>query len=614
MRGDIFTNGSWGMRFDSNYKVRYKYNGNFSFNYENIIQSYKGFDDYAKSTNYNIRWSFSQDTKSSPNSRLSASVNLGSSTYYRESLNQFNASQILNNTLASSISYYKKFVGTPFNANVTMTHSQNTNNQTINMTFPSIQLNMERQYPFAGKGGIKKNPIQKMGFTYSSQGEYRINTTDDSFFKQEMFDTAKSGIQHSTGTNTNIKAFRYFTLSPSISYKEVWNFDYIEKSYDTTNDEVITETKNGFKSFREYNFGMSLSTNVYGTFNFKKGRLKTIRHTFRPSISYGYRPDFANGYNQTVQADATGTNFETYSPFDEGIYGTPGAGLSNSVGISLNNVLEAKVVPKDPESDEEDKKVFLLNNLNFSTAYNITLDSLRWSPVSFSAGTRILKDKMTINLSGSMDPYQVNDSGTRINKFNKSLLRLTNANLSANYSISSRDLQKKEGKDTSQNTNANAIETPDIIGANIDPTNRFRQNQQNAQQNQQQNPNDKNEDKKATLYQATIPWSINFGYSASYRDNGIGTSGIQSHSMIFSGDIELSPKWKVGYSSGYDIEDGAFTPTRLNFHRDLDSFEFNFNWVPFGTRTQYTFLIRVKSSVLNALKWEKVKPADRTLF
>ena len=173
--------------FNSNYKLRYKFSGNFSFNYENNIQSYKGFDDFRKSANYNLRWSFTQDGKSSPNSRFSASVNLGSSKYYRESLNEVNTSQFLNNTLSSSISYYKNFVNTPFNVNATITHSQNTNTETINMTLPTIQSSVSRIFPFSSDTGTKKGIIQNIDFQYNLRAENRIVTTDSSFFKKEMW-------------------------------------------------------------------------------------------------------------------------------------------------------------------------------------------------------------------------------------------------------------------------------------------------------------------------------------------------------------------------------------------------------------------------------------------
>jgi hypothetical protein len=602
--GDVYSNGSWGTRISSNYKKRYRFNGTFSFNFENIINGIRGFSTYSKSNNFNLRWSHSQDQKASPNSRFTASVNLGSSRFFRESLNQLNVAQTQNNTLNSSINYSKTFVDTPFNMAITASHQQNTNTEKITMTLPSLTLNMNRLYPFAGKDGLKKNPIQKLGFNYNMQGQYLINTTDDEFFTSKMFETARSGVQHKTSTSTNIKAFKYFTLSPSANYEETWQFDYIKKAYDVTDNVVVTDTLRGFKTYREYNMGVSLSTNIYGTFNFNKGRLKAIRHTIRPTISYSYRPDFKDNYIKEVQQSALATDLQQYTVFDQGIYGAPSSGLSNSIGLSLNNVLEAKMAPKDPESDEEDEKIMLLNNLNFNSSYNIAADSLRWSNVRFSAGTRLLKDKLALNFNGTLDPYQVNESGTKIDKFNPNIFRLTNASLTANYSISSADFDKsKEGSKDKNNGNG-ANNPPDVMGANIDPT-----NNQGRRENTSESKTSKTE-----LYRAKIPWSINLVYSANYSNNGVDPGKIGVHTLGFGGNIELSPKWEVGYSSGYDVKKGAFSFSRFNFTRDLDSWRFNFNWVPFGTNSSYTFFIGIKSSTLADLKWDKNKPPDRRLF
>ncbi|WP_299103895.1 putative LPS assembly protein LptD [uncultured Tenacibaculum sp.] len=613
--GDLYTNGSWGLRGDSNYYVRYKFSGTFSIRFENLLQSIQGLSDFSKSTNFNIRWSHSQDSKSSPHSRFSASVNLGSSRYYRQSLNEFNSSQFLNNTLSSSISYYKKFVGTPFNMNVTATHSQNTNTQQITMTLPSLQLNMDRIYPFAGKGGVKKTPIQKIGLNYSMQGEFRINTTDDDFFTSKMFEEAKSGIKHNVSANTNIKAFKYFTLSPNATFNETWGFKKLNKRFDptATNSQgnlgaVVNDTISGFNRFHEYSFGLSLSTQVYGNFTFKKGRLKAIRHTIRPSISYGYRPNFAENYNLQVQQSIDPTDLLTYSPFGEGIgaFSGPSSGISNSIGISVNNVLEAKVAPKDPDSDEEDKKITILNNLNFSTSYNIAADSLRWSPISANAGTRLFKDKLALNMNATFDPYQLNDEGQRINKFNSGLLRMTNFGLTANYSLSSKDFEKQNEGDSANNGNG-AQDTPDVFGENLPTTNEFGSNVRDRQNNQPKT-------KEAELYRAKIPWTLNLAYAMSYTNNSLDGGRIGNNSLMFSGDVELSPKWKVGFASGYDIKQNSFTYTRLSFSRDLDSWRFNFNWTPFGTNSSYYFFIGVKSGVLSDLKWDKNKPPDRVLF
>ncbi len=614
LTGDIYSNGSWAINSNSNYYVRYKYSGNFSFRYQNLINGIRGFNDYSKGINYNIRWSHSQDSKSSPNSRLSASINLGSSKFYRNSMNEIDANQYLNNTMSSSISYYKKFAGTPFNMNVSLNHSQNSNNESIDMTFPSLQVSMDRQYPFAGKGGIKKNAFQKIGVGYSMSGKYQISTNDDEFFTSKMWKGARSGIQHSLNANTNMKVFKYFTLSPNASYRDVWYFDRIEKRYDKNiivngkkQGGIVNDTINGFNRFNTYNVGASLSTNIYGTFNFKKGRLKAIRHTIRPSVSWSYQPNMAEKHMKKVQRSNKPNDFQEYNAFTGGIYGSPSSSESNSLNFSLNNTLEAKVSPKEGSNKEEDEKITLLNNLNFSTSYNMVADSLRWSNVSFSAGTSLFKRRLNLNVSGSLNPYQVTDKGVKINKFNPKIFRLENANISANFSISNKDFQKSEDDDEG-NLNEDVNNTNDVYGAKIGENSNDFAHQLNGNQRQT------NSKKTTKLYHASMPWKIDFVYSIGYRNDGYRTDEVQNHTIGFNGSLEFSPKWKIGFSSGYDFKDKDFAYTRINFSRDLDSFRFNFDWVPFGDRTSYYFFIGIKSSMLSDLKWDKNKPPDKRLY
>jgi len=595
---DIYTNGSWGMRTESNYALRYKFSGNFNIRYESLISGIRGTSDYSKSSNYNIRWSHSQDTKSSPNSRFSASVNLGSSKYYRESLNESNNNSFLNNTLSSSVSYYKKLVGTPFNFSMSATHSQNTNTEVINMTLPSLVLNMDRIYPFASKTGAKKNAIQKTGLTYALKSDVRFSTTDEYFFKKEMFDTANPGVQQNASLNTNLKLLKYFTMSPNVSYKEVWYFDRINKSYDEEEDLVVTDTISGFNSFREFSTGASVSTTVYGMLNFKKGNLQAIRHVMRPSVSYSYRPDFGKYYEE-VQQSADPDDVIEYSPYSNGIYGSPGRGLSNSLSFAVNNTLEAKVAAKD-STETESQKVTLLNNLNFSTSYNIASDSMRWSPVRMSAGTHLFDKKLQLNFNATLDPYALSVNGNRINTANinngGSLFRMTNAGLTMNYSLSS----KKNDKETSkQDQNAIDNNSDGIFGEDLELSN-SRQGKESTT-------------KTAELYRARFPWTLKLAYSVNYintnRQNEIG-----SNSLMFSGDVELTPKWDVGVSSGYDFKGNGFTYTQLRFARDLDSWKMSFNWVPFGDRQTYYFFLGIKSSMLSDLKYDQRQLPDQRLF
>ena len=609
--GDIYSNGSWGVSTSTSYKKRYKFSGNMSFNYESLIYSVQGFDDYSKSQNYNIRWSHTQDSKANPNSKLSASVNLGSSNYYSQSLNEYNNANSLTNTLSSSVSYYRKLVGTPFNFTASASHSQNTNTEVISMTLPSFILNMDRIYPFAPKSGTQKNAFQKIGLNYGLKAENKIEVTEEDFFKPKMFDEAKAGVQQDVSVSTNMKLMKYFTLSPNANYKEVWYFKSIDKNYDEDSQEAVTDTIDGFTSFREYSAGASISTNIYGMFKFKGNGLKAIRHTMRPSVSYNYKPDFSH-YYQTVQTGPDELyDYQEYSPFDGGAYGSPSKNESQSVGMSLNNNLEAKVRDREPTGDEEFKKITLLNNLNFSTSYNIVADSLKWSPVNVTAGTQILNNKMSINGGATLDPYAINANGQRYNTFNinnnGSLFRLTRANLTMSYSLSNKDFDKSEDKKDKKDEMQNEQNT-DLFGQSM--TNDFRGNDFN---NPSKDDENSRQDEKVQLYKNKIPWTLRLSYSGTYS-NSNRESEITNSSLMFTGDVELTPKWKVGASSGFDFVNKGFTYTQLRFSRDLDSWKVNFNWVPFGPRTSYYFYIGVKSPILSDLKYEKRSAPDQRLF
>ena len=475
--GDYYTNGSYGFRMENNYAYRYKFRGNLSFRYENLIKSERGFPDYSKSSIYNLRWSHNQDAKSNPNSRFSASVNLGSSTYYQTSINQINTGAFLNNTLSSSVSYSKTFVGEPqVNMSLTATHTQNTNTQTINMTLPTFQGSVSRVFPFAPKNGTKKGIIQNINLQYNVRGENRIQTTDSLFFKNEMFESAKSGFQHSIPISTNFKLFKYLSFSTSANYKENWTFNTISKSFDNETSEVLTQEIKGFDSFRTYNFSSSLGTTVYGMYDFgKEKKVQAIRHVMRPSVSYSINPAFNDYYEtyEVVNADGlTSTELE-YTRFEGSIFGSPNNNFSSSIGLSVSNNLEAKVTDSD-STNTESKKVVILNNLNFSTSYNMASDSLNWSPVRLSGGTQLFDNKMSVNFGATLDPYALDENNNKINEFNintdGNLFRLTSANLTFNYSLSN-----KGNKDKSKANNRSVNESlrsggrdDDLFGQSMD--------------------------------------------------------------------------------------------------------------------------------------------------
>ncbi|WP_374549051.1 putative LPS assembly protein LptD [Flavobacterium sp.] len=602
--GDYYTNGSYAYRFQSSYGKRYRFNGNINVRFENLISSERGYPDYSRQKIYNIQWSHSQDSKANPNSRFSASVNLGSSQYFRQSLNQINAGSELNNTLSSSVSYSKTFNTIPqVNMSLTATHSQNTNTQQINMTLPTLQASVDRIYPFAPKDGTKKGIIKNINLQYNLRAENRISTYDSLFFKPQMFRDAKLGFQHTIPLSTNFKVFKYFSASSSVNYNEVWYFKTIKKAYDATQNKVVSTEIQGFDAFRTYSFSSSLGTTIYGTFNFgEKKKIQAIRHVMRPSISYSYTPSFSKYYD-TYDPDGSGTILKDYTRFEGGMFGSPGKNMSNNIGFTLNNTFEAKVTDKD-STKTEPKKIMLLNNLNFSTSYDITADSLRLAPLRVSGGTQLFKQKMNINFAATLDPYAINNSGRRIEKWNidngGSLFRMTSANMTLNYSFSSSEL----GKEDNEAGKRNGGRSDDLFGKNADLGDR--------RDSQFDDKADSKETGTGQFYNYKLPWDINLAYALTYS-NSARENRITGNSLMVSMNTDLTPKWKIGVSTGYDFVNKGVTYTQLRFERDLLSWRMSFNWVPFGTNANWGFFIGIKSGVLSDIKWDKRSLPDRTL-
>lgn len=613
LTGDYYSNGSYGFRMDSKYRLMYNFSGAFSLRFENLITGEKGLPGYAKSTVFNVRWNHSKDPKSSPNSNFSASVNFGSSDYFRESVNQLNSPNFLNNNLSSSVSYSKRIPGSPsFNFSVNANMSQNSNTKSVNLTLPTFQGSMDRIYPFEPKDRPKKGILQNINFQYSTRAENRIITTEENLFTSKMFDDARSGMQHAIPLSTNFKILKHFNMAASVNYKEVWQSSTVKyNDYDPLTDAVKKDTITGFSAFRTYSYGMSMATTIYGTVNFKEDKkIRSIRHTVRPSITYSSAPSFDQYFDEYI-VDADG-NTREYTPFEGGLFGTPSRGISKSMGISVSNNFEAKIV--DPDSTKTElKKIQLIKNLNFSTNYNFLADQFKWSPVRVSTGIDLFNKKMAINIGATMDMYALNENNVRINEFNIAkgggLFRVTSANLNTGYNFSSKMFEKGTAKEEEEEEE-NPLEYFENTTGGGRPDDLFGDtigmgNERNLEE-------DEGEKTKYPSYRAKMPWNLRFTYSLTYN-NSRNQNDFSNNSLMFSGDIELTPKWKIGGSSGFDFKNHGFTYTQLRFNRDLDSWRLDFSWVPFSNRASWNFFIGIKSGLLSDIKYEKNREPDRRL-
>ncbi len=221
-------------------------------------------------------------------------------------------------------------------------------------------------------------------------------------------------------------------------------------------------------------------------------------------------------------------------------------------------------------------------------------------------GSIPLVNKLDFNFRATLDPYALDNNNQRVDQFNinngGSLFRLTAGNISINYSFSSRDFKGKEKDDFNTETFRNGGRPDDLFGDSTPINDRSKYEDDEAASKSDFN-----------WYNFSIPWDFRMAYTITYN-NFSRQNEISSQSIMFSSNVEFSPKWKVGISPGYDFKNKGITLTQFRFQRDLESWRLSFNWTPIGaTNTSWYMFIGIKSSMLSDIKYEKRREPDKRL-
>ena len=609
LTGDIYSKGGYGATIATNYKKRYAYNGSLKFNYN---KSKTGeIESPFESNDFSFSWTHTPSSKGR-SSRFSSSVNFQTNSYNQnKNLVQSNFNQSINAQFNSSISYSKTFKGSPFNISTNLRHSQNVQNKKVNLTLPDLSYNMSRIYPFKNIGKLGKTALGKISISHRFTGKIELTNgsssnslnsinvinSSDSFNQQVDFnmqnintiiDRSKIGGKHTIPISTSFNILKFFTVSPSINYNEIWYLKKLNYTYNEVENGIEIDTTNSFSRAWSYNTALSLSTRIYGTIFFKKGKIKAIRHVITPEISLTYSPDFTQkkyGYYENIQINNEGET-RLLSKYENFLYGSPRIGSSASMNFYIGNNLEMKVIDEN-DTISGTKKIKIFENLSFSGNYNFLADSFQLSPIRFNTRTSFFKRLINVSLSGTMDPYaykldSISETNQiyqrRINelaiKNNQGLGSLAFINMALGMRFSAKDFQSPEEEDEKESRFGTRREI-DYINSNI-----------------------------AEYVDFNVPWSINASYNLNRRKIGYNDPTI-TQTITMSGDISISEKTKISMRSGYDFKNKMLTQTSINATRDLHCWRIRFNWVPFGRFQSYNLSISAVSALLQDLKLEK---------
>lgn len=593
IRGSFYSKGSWESSIRTNYLVNYKYSGGFNIRFASTKVGTEGASNYGSNKDFNVTWNHTQRQEANPGTSFSASVNFGTASYFQNTgaNSTYDYDQLTRNNMSSSISYGKVFADGKVNFTSSLSHRQDMASGKVDLELPTFALNVSTFNPFDSKDRVGEQKwYQRITVGYSLQGRNSISTGDSVLFKKQALKQFTNGFQHNIPVSLSLNAFKYFQFNTSMNYTERWYLQTIRKGLDNEINGYIDtrDTISGFRRAYDYSFSSGLSTKVYGLYP-KIGKIEAVRHVVTPSVNFNYRPDFSDpkyGFYKSF-IDQNGRLSE-YSIFDGAIFGGPSSGRSMGIGFSVDNNIEAKIRTENDTTGKGFKKVPILQGLTFSGNYNFAADSLKLSTISFSGRTTIFNEKINLNFNGTFDPYQLDYRGQRIDRFalkDGKLARLTNFGLSFDYSFNPDAAKNRNGNiDSMRNSMPNMTKEQSEALARIST-----------------DPN--------AFVDFNIPWNLAGSFSFQYfkRFDSVVRRERSDYSATVNihGDVNVTPKWKIQFNSGYDFKQKEVSLTRFSIYRDLHCWDMSVGWVPFGRYQSYNITIRAKASVLQDLKLTK---------
>ena len=598
----IYTLGSWEANLASNYAKRYTFSGNFSFSYAYNQIGEPGTKDAQQTSGMQIRWTHQQDPKFRPSSTFSASVNFTTNSSYNK-YNSNNLQDYLSSQTTSSIAYSKNWAGTPFSLSMNASYSQNTRDSIFTMNLPNLVFNVSRVTPFKRKEAVgQERWYEKISFTYNMDFQNRLeNVKQSQFMQQGMWDKLRTGVQHQLPISASFNAFGALSITPGLSYTERWYFRSVNQNWSEAENKVVVDTTNGFYRVYNYSANLSLNTKLYGTYTVGRKKVSTFRHVFTPRVGGSWSPDFGSegyGFWREVQTNSKGDK-QFYSPFQNELFGVPGRGASAAINFGIDNTLEAKI-PSDKDTTGF-RKIKIIEQLSISSSFNFLADQFKLAPFSVSLRIPIVKN-YTLQLSGTLDAYAT-ENGQRINEFlvnRGGFLRLTNLSWSFGYGFKSKDSAPTSGSGQPAINNPSNNQNGQMFNQGLEANNFFSQQAEAAQRAQVERARMA----AAQYYDFSIPWSVNLNYTFSYS-NPVGTPQL-TQSINANASVNLTQKWAISMSGGYDFQMGKITPGTVQITRDLHCWQMSFSWVPVGLRQSWSFTIQAKSAMLSdMLKWKK---------
>ena len=593
VRGNLYSYGGWSANLTPTYRRRYKYNGSFNLSLQRTKINFKGDPDFTSQRTFFINWNHAVDQRARPGTIFSANVRAGSSKYNTYVLDD--PYRNLQNNFGSSIMYQKTWVGKPFNLTLGATHDQNTNTGIINVRLPDATFSVTTIYPLQPKEAIGTPKwYEKLGIGYSGAFQNQVSFYDSAFTTQKLLDTLRWGATHNVPITLSLPQLGPVNISPSISYQEQWLMQKSKYQWNDATKRIDTSLQKGFYTARNISTGLSLSTAVFGTYNFKNSRVQAIRHVLRPSVGLNYTPNLAKNYWDVVRIDSGG-NTLAYSQYQ----GNPmNAGFSNiefgGITFGIENNLEMKLRSKKDTGEAAVRKVRLIDGFNVRSGYNFLEDQFKLLPFDMDIRSTLF-DKLNLTATARLDPYRYDTIGVRVNRLawggsHPSLGRITYGSIALSTQFRS--------KPKDPNTRPQTMPYNPTLS---DPT--LLADQQRLMEYMQRNPSD--------FVDFNIPWDFGVDFSLNY--NPVFQPDIRkfrgsiTSSLNFRSSFSLTPKWNFSTSGSYSLNTMELGFFNMSINRDLHCWQMSIGITPVGPYRSFSITINPKSGMLQDLRINRTR-------
>ena len=623
--GEIYTKGSWGLSAETNYRKRYRYNGNFYISFLRTVDGEKNMPDYAVTKSLKVQWTHSKDAKASPNTTFSARVNFASENYERSNLeSMYNPLAYTQSTRASSVSFSHTFPSIGLNIAGSTNLTQSLRDSSVSMTLPDLSISLNRFYPFRRKHQAgKERWYEKISMSYTGSLSNSINTKEDKLFKSNLVKDWRNGMQHRIPIDATFQVFKYINISPQFSLRDIMYTNRVMRSWDETTQKEVADTTYGFYNLYDWSLGVSANTTLYGFYKpWRKlfgDKIIAVRHVFKPSVSFSYAPDFTSshyGYQRTyVKTDANGeVSTVTYSPYSGGIYSYPSGTKQGMITMSVSNNVEMKV--KSDRDTTGERKISIIDELYGALSYNMAAETRPWSNLN----TRI-RLKLTKNYTFSMAAvfatyaYAFDKNGRVVTsdrtewsygRFGRFQGMSQNLSYMFNNETLSKLFSRRSDRSTASNDETDTDTDTDAEDANIDPDLR------NAKKGGKQKKQKAKVDEDGYL-RFSLPWSFTVSYGISMAEDRSKQINVRrmrypysfTQTMNFSGYLRIAEGWNISFTSGYDFNYHELSMTTASVSRDLHCFEMSCS-VVLRPYSSFNFTFRARANELaDALKWDK---------